>query len=193
MIPVTPQPEPPDFDVKVRQPGRNYILLNPRASAADLPPLWREMNRTLWETYNGICSYLAVFFEFATGASSTDHFAPKSKNIQDAYEWSNYRLACLAANRRKNTHIVLDPFTMQSESFTIDFLDGEITPNETKSLRYQGFCQHTIEILGLNDPDIKKMRVRHFDDYWNDLVNLEWLQRYSPFVYSEIIRQQLQK
>lgn len=45
------------------------------------------------------------------GSHSTDHFIAKSSNTGQAYEWSNYRLSCLGANRSKNRFDdVLDPF-----------------------------------------------------------------------------------
>ena len=107
MIPVQLQPEPADFDRNVRQPGRNWltnhrIALNaapPRASA--LPNYWTHSNKQVWYAYSGVCAYLAIYFEWVTGAASTDHFVAKSRNAGDAYEWNNYRLSCLGPNRNK--------------------------------------------------------------------------------------------
>lgn len=104
MIPVVLQPEPADFDEKVRQPGLRWLTANginpdnppPRATA--LPNYWNRSNRQLWEAYSGMCAYLAIFFEWVTGASSTDHFIAKSRHAGNAYEWNNFRLSCLGAN-----------------------------------------------------------------------------------------------
>lgn len=47
MIPVTPQPEPEDFDTKVRQKGLRWLaehdidITDPLPSRTKLPPYWR--------------------------------------------------------------------------------------------------------------------------------------------------------
>ena len=113
MIPVTPQPEPEDFDRLVRQPGRDYLRLHPDTKPSKLPAYWTRVIHDLWEKYNGICAYLAKYLPEPTGAVTTDHFVAKSKTKEWAYEWSNYRLASLGKNRKKNTDKVLDPFTLK--------------------------------------------------------------------------------
>ena len=96
MIPVTLQPEPVDFDVRVRQRGHAWLETNEIAldaappKASSLPNYWSWSNMRLWEAYSGVCAYLAIFFEWSTGAGSTDHFIAKSVRAGDAYEWSNY-------------------------------------------------------------------------------------------------------
>ncbi len=95
MIPVTIQPEPADFDPNVRVPGHNWLKANgitlnsvpPKGTK--LPNKWTHSNKQLWAAYGGVCAYLAIYFEWVTGASSTDHFVAKSRNAGDAYEWNN--------------------------------------------------------------------------------------------------------
>ena len=188
MIPVALQPEPSDFDVKVRQPGRCYLQQHP---TGDLPPYWQTMTQELWKVYGGICAYLAVFFEFATGAASTDHFVAKSQERSLAYEWSNYRLASLAMNRRKGIHEVLDPCEIEANSFFINFLDGEIYPNPEKTEDYRISCQKTIDVLQLNDAPCKRMRLEHFQEFAEGNVSLSYLKQKSPFVFQKVIRQKL--
>ena len=192
MIPVKPEPEPDNFDELVRQPGGKYLGDNPDAKASDLPPLWREVLPDLWEKYHGVCAYLAIFFERPTGAASVDHFVPKSKSKDLAYEWSNYRLATLGENQKKHTHEVLDPFELEQDSFFINFADGEMYPNPEKEEEYKNKCRDTIELLELNSPDCTKMRIRHYEEYTNHHVDLDYLSRNSPFVHHEIVRQRLQ-
>ena len=192
MIHVDPQPEPPDFDEKVRKPGLKFLKDNPDCSVTELKAYWRNVLPELWEEYHGICAYLAIFFEKSTGASSVDHFVPKYKNRKLAYEWRNYRLSCLGANVKKHTSEVLDPFKLEENAFVINFSDGSIRPNRDKAQDYQILCQKTIDILSLNDSSNKKMRKGHFDDYRKKHVSLDYLRRKSPFVYSEIVRQGLQ-
>lgn len=108
MIPVKLQPEPDDFDKKVRQPGQTWLADHgiapdaPPPKAADLPNYWIRSNKQLWDAYSGVCAYLAIYFEWVTGAATTDHFVAKSKHAGDAYEWVNYRLSCLGPNRKKH-------------------------------------------------------------------------------------------
>ena len=195
MIPITLKPEPVTFDVKVRKPGRKWLEKNnilfdfPPPDSSKLPPLWRATQKELWESYNGVCAYLAIFFEWTSGAHSTDHFVAKSRQAGQAYEWSNYRLCCMGANRKKNKFDdVLDPFEIESETFVLDFLSGEVKPNRALPCEMQENVLKTIQRLKLNDPENKQMRTRHFDEHLNGVP--EWhLKKYSPFVWYEAQRQ----
>ena len=42
MIPVSPQPEPDDFDEKVRKPGTAWLAHNPTVKPEDYPAYWRK-------------------------------------------------------------------------------------------------------------------------------------------------------
>lgn len=190
MIPVVPQPEPDVFDEKVRKPGNDFLRVRP-ADKTDFQPFWHNIEKELWEAYDGICSYFSIYFELADGASSVDHFIPKSQVKELAYEWSNYRLACLGANRKKHLKQVLDPFEVEKDSFFINFVDGEISVSDEKSESYQELCEKTIVALNLNSSALKSMRIKHFSNYINKEVSLQYLKTHSPFVYNEIIRQGL--
>lgn len=198
MIPVTLQPEPTDFDTEVRQKGhawlgaRGIALNSAPPKASKLPSYWSRSNKQLWEAYSGICGYLAIFFEWGTGASSTDHFIAKSLNAGDAYEWSNYRLSCLGPNRNKNKFDdVLDPIGLASNIFVINFASGKITPNPILSPAQKSAARKTIRRLKLDSPDINKMRAQHYSDYLTGDCSLNFLLRKSPFVHAEIVRQGL--
>lgn len=200
MIPVKKQVEPDDFEMKVRQKGRQWLkdhglsLDDPKPQKLNLPPYWQPFNKVLWEKYSGTCAYLAIFFEFATGASSTDHFIPKSKKLGDAYEWDNYRLSCLGPNRNKlNFEDVLDPFELVKDSFIINFLSGKMAPAQNLSANMKRLAEATIARLDLNSPQCMKMRARHYQNYEKGECSLNFLKRHSPFVYQEICRQNLIK
>lgn len=191
MIPVHPQPEPVHFDTEVRKKGSLWLLENPDAKSEKLPPYWRKVNEALWSAYGGVCAYLAVYFEFVTGASTTDHFIPKSVEPSLAYEWSNYRLSSLGANRRKGVSVILDPFDLESESFFLDILTGAVYPNPEKAPDYKHRCEETIQTLGLNDARCISMRLEHIQQYLTCVVSEAYLQAKSPFVYYELRRQQV--
>jgi len=60
MIPVQLQSEPADFDIKVRQPGRDWLVTHgielyfAPPDSSTLPNYWRRSNQQLWVAYNGI-------------------------------------------------------------------------------------------------------------------------------------------
>lgn len=100
MIPVKPADEPDTFDELVRQPGLRA-----------LPDLMAR--------YNNLCAYTALYIEDGTGDPTVDHFTPVSSDWHNAYEWSNYRLACGQANTNKGLNRSLDPFDIKDDWFEL--------------------------------------------------------------------------
>lgn len=195
MIPVKLQPEPDGFDANVRQKGYKWLndhdipLDAPPRIAKDLPRYWAECNKQLWDAYSGVCAYYAIYFEWILGASSTDHFIAKSKRAGDAYEWSNYRLCCMAANRNKRDFDeILDPMTMLEHTFCINFGSGMIFPNPHLKPDYQEMAETTIKKLKLDSRDMNKMRCEQYNLYLKGECSLSYLKSHSPFVYDEMIR-----
>ena len=197
MIPVALQPEPSDFDARVRQPGliwlssKNIAVNSAPPKASDLPNYWTRSNKQLWESYSGVCAYLAIYFEWPTGAASTDHFVAKSKRAGDAYDWRNYRLSCLGPNRNKNKFDdVLDPIGLQPDTFVLNLANGEIRPNPLLTPDKKKAARKTITRLKLNSPDHNEMRAKHFVRYLRK-KDEESLKELSPFVWYEAQRQGL--
>ena len=198
MIPVTPAPEPPVFNVMVRQPGLQWLVNNgipsgqPPPDPAVLPPFWRKTSKELWTAYSGVCAYLCIYMEWPLGAHSTDHFVAKSRDAGQAYEWLNYRLSCLGANRNKNRFDdILDPFTLQPDTFVLNFASGAIHPNRAMPPNVQDDAQKTIDRLGLDEQECREMRLQHYGDYVNHDLSGAHLKRESPFVWHEANRQGL--
>lgn len=196
MIPVLLQKEPVDFDAEVRQKGRTWLTKNGIAvnasppKASKLPRYWSHSNLHLWNAYSGTCAYLAIFFEWSTGASSTDHFVAKSLKAGDAYEWSNYRLSCLAANRSKAAHGVLDPVGLKPETFILNLAKGSVRVNPGLSTPEKVNARKTMTRLKLNDPELKAARARHFQEY-TEHKHQKTFKKLSPFVWYEAQRQGL--
>ena len=198
MIPVALKPEPPDFDVAVRQKGLRWLRKKKIPLHKKLPaktvlyPYWRAGLKALHESYDGVCAYLAVYLEHVTGASSVDHFVAKSKTAGLAYEWANYRLACRTMNARKcDFDTVLDPIGLTDGTFRLVLLTGEIYPNPNLSGPALKAARDTIDILGLDDKGCRKMRAKHYLDFVNRDISAKYLKEYSPFVYCEAERQGL--
>ena len=130
MIPVTPQPEYPEFEGQVRQPGLTFLRGNPDPSDKDFRRrnYWSRAAKKLHEAYLGCCAYTTLHL---CDTGSVDHFLPKTKYPHLAYEWDNYRLARQKINARKsNTEEVVDPFTVQIGWFVLDLPSCLIRPGD---------------------------------------------------------------
>lgn len=198
MIPVTLQAEPADFDTKVRQKGLAWLAQRgitphgPAPRGTKLSPYWSASNRQLWTAYSGVCAYLSIYFEWLTGAGSTDHFIAKSKDAGQAYEWSNYRLSCLGPNRNKNKYDdVLDPIGLTANTFELNLASGQIRPSRALTDRAQiASARKTITRLRLDSPDHREMRSKHYARYLRN-KDAQTLRELSPFVWYEADRQGL--
>ncbi|AGY60101.1 hypothetical protein GKIL_3855 [Gloeobacter kilaueensis JS1] len=167
-------------------------LSKPKPQGVTLEPFWQDCLEELHSAYDGICAYVCVYIERVTGTPSADHFVPKSGDLNKAYEWSNYRLACQRMNARKNKYDdVLDPFSLGSNTFELELFSGRIYPSRSLSSADVQAAQATILRLKLDDPDCRELRTRYFNAYINDEISVKWLQKHSPFVWQEAQRQNL--
>ena len=161
------------------------------------PALWRKCLDDLHGAYGGVCGYLAVYIERATGAASVDHYVAKSVLAGKTYEWDNYRLACLAMNARKRAFDdVLDPVEMPTDVFRLELTSGRIHVNARIAGNLKAAAKLTIERLKLDAPLNREMRTRHIDEYLElkpiaPASARQRLARYSPFVWAEVLRQGL--
>lgn len=197
MIPVVPQPEPVEFDRRVRKPGYKWLAsqnIDPAGvppSPSDLPAYWNRTTEALWSAYSGVCAYLAIYFDFPSGAASTDHYIAKSTLAGDAYEWSNYRLSCLGANRNKNKFDdVLDPFLIRPGTFELNLANGQILIGSFLTVHEKKAAQKTIDRLHLDSTQHRRMRQNAFTRYLRK-KDEETLKELSPFVWYEANRQGL--
>ena len=212
MIPITPAPEPPAFDRKVRQPGLRAIAElvgeqpdpprtagqphSPVAASRDeipagkFPPYWHEMLDDLMESYHQICAYLCLHISRVTGASSVDHAIAKSRRWDLVYEWSNYRLACSQMNARKGAAAdVLDPFDIKEDWFALELVGFQVVPGDGLADDVTGAVANTIERLRLNDPACCEARAEYAEYYWSGDMVFDYLMRHAPFVARELRRQ----
>ena len=188
MIRVLPQPEPADFDARVRQPGLRDLARNPER----FPNHWRHCAMQLWEAYKGICAYLCVVIPRGTGARSVDHLAPKSNHPKVAYEWSNYRLVCSLMNARKREfEDVLDPFEILDGWFILELSFLQVLPNPDLDEETRSRVKATIDRLKLDDDECRKARAMYYDAYLEGDLPFHLLERWSPFVAMELRRQGL--
>lgn len=184
MIHVEPQPEPPDFDARVRQPGQADLR------SSELRPLWRHCATQLWEAYKGVCAYSSLHIPRGTGALSVDHLLPKSKRRELAYEWSNYRLACVRMNARKNDlEEVLDPFEVRDGWFALELSTLEVIPGQGLTEDIRARVQATIDRLDLNDQEFVRAREAYFTAWSEGETKFRYLRKHCPFLAKELVRQ----
>src|SRR4051812_40118001 len=99
------QPEPANFQLSVRKPGRVFLSQQPQPTVAQWKShsYWRRVLEDLHTAYNGICAYSCHWIPYDTGSDTVEHFTPKGLFSEGAYEWNNFRLVCGTLNGRKGT------------------------------------------------------------------------------------------
>lgn len=174
------------FNEKVREPGAAFLKRNP--SPKKWRPFWTEVIDEMHDAYDSLCAYTA--FRLDGGAGTIDHYLPKSKYPQKAYEWSNYRLCMGKINSRKKEHEdVIDPFTLPEHAFFIEFSSGEIYVNPQASFKDADqfrLAESSIQRLKLNNSQLCKSRRDFFIKYKQGEVTTRC---FAPFVYDEMVRQ----
>ena len=193
MIHVEQQPEPADFDAKVRNPGRIFLEHNPSPSGKDWNrnSYWSRCSNQLYAAYGGICAYTGEWFSKTSSIVSVDHFYPKSQYQDLAYEWSNYRLTTQRLNNYKGDRVVLDPFRIKNGDLTIDFPSCLIKPRIDMFPVEKSLASLTIKILHLNDEDFVNNRLEIVMNFAHGNISQEFLAQKYPFIESELRRQNL--
>ena len=189
MIPVTRQPEPARFDNLVRQPGRALLDRSIPQRSREFSPYWREIDEDIYRAYGGICAYTCIYL---VADATVDHFLPKLKFPNLAYEWDNYRLASSSANQKKGDQVgILDPFSVRREWFALDFPSCLVAIGLQMPERMKNQGKTSIRRLGLNDYDSAQFRLGVIEQYWKRRLNRNMLRDMYPFIFNELERQQL--
>lgn len=192
MIPIKLQPEPADFDDKVRKKGVVFLNKFPHPTSWKNREYWRESLNDLYKTYSCICSYSAQWIPITEGSPSVDHFIPKSVQPELAYEWDNFRLASLRMNARKNDfQDVIDPCKLNPGDFILDFPVLSISTNFNLPDLLKKQIMDTIDRLKLNDEICKQGRLEWLMPYCETVYPFEYLKRKAPFIAYELERQGL--
>lgn len=195
MIPVQLQPEPSDFNQKVRVKGLDFLSQNsnPDSKAWKSRSYWTAAINDLYTAYNQICAYSAHWIPRCEGALTVDHFIPKSIAPDQAYEWSNYRLSCQLLNSRKREfQDVLDPFIIQPGWFVLNFPSLHIKPGLNLDAHTNQRVISTINRLKLNDEDsCIQSRESWLIPYCQEKYPFSFLKEKAPFIAYELERQQL--
>ena len=194
MIFVQEEPEPEEFEARVRVPGQAFLATVPHPSTNQWKSrsYWRRVLAELHGKYDGICAYTCHWIAPDTGWDTVEHFVPKDSEPTLAYEWSNYRLVCGRMNGRKGTkQDVLDPFALRDGTFALHFPSLQIRPSEECTPELAKEAVGTIKRLGLNDSLCVKARTTYVVNYCKAWISFEFLKEYAPFIHREILRQGL--
>ena len=187
MIFVQEQPEPVQFDERVRIPGpltcSKFPIQRRRNGGRD--PIGIEF----WESYTmRMMEYVhtrATGSLQSTGADTVDHFVPKSVRPTLAYEWSNYRLVCARMNGRKgDKQDVLDPFSLREYTFALGFPSLLVLPSKDCSDELASQVEKTVERLRLNEELCIKARWIYVRDYCKSWISFDFLAQQAPFISS---------
>ena len=196
MIFVREQPEPPRFDAEVRTPGQKFLrhTRNPTTDEWRSRAYWRKVLMELHDAYKGVCAYTCHRIAYDTGSSTVDHFVAKSIEPTLAYEWSNYRHVCGRMNGRKGPYQdVMDPFRLPRNVFELDFPSLQVLPSTEHGDDLVEQAESTIKRLGLNDELSVKARWVYVREYCTSHISLDFLERNAPFIFQEIVRQNLER
>ncbi len=121
---------------------------------------------------------------------SVDHFLPKSKYPDRAYEWDNYRLARPKLNRNKaDSEAVVDPFDVRDGWFVLECPSCLIHPGHNLAGSMHQDVSITICVLKLNSDELAAERCLWLTDLASDLISFDYLWREYPYLASEVERQ----
>ena len=192
MIPVQPRPEYAAFDAQVRIPGRRFLAVNPGPSSRDFGRhnYWTRAKNELHHAYL-CCAYTSL--RIVGIGASVDHYLPKVRYPDLAYEWSNYRLARPKVNSRKSdSEEVLDPFNVRSGWFVLDCPSCLIFAGANLEERTSRQVCSTIKVLKLNSDDLVDERCDWLVDLAKGDVSFAHLKKHYPFLAYEIRRQRIE-
>lgn len=179
--------------------GDSPLMVNGKPvkkTVADFP-YWTRCLDDLHRAYNGICAYYCFRCEKAS-LPQVDHFIPKgdyfvAKGDQSpnlAYEWSNFRLACGAANTLKNRFPdVLDPAQIEDGWFQLDVNSLRVYANPALSPPVREKIDATITRLKLSEGDALAARQHAISHFRQGRANFAFLELDHPFLARELARQ----
>ena len=193
MIPVIKQQEPTDFNEKVRKRGQLFLKNNPLPNSRQFQchNYWTHIKGTLYQLYKNICAYTGEWFPETS--ASVDHFIPKSKEPQLAYEWNNYRLTTDKMNNHKGDSMdIVDPFEVQFGWFVLVFPICAVKPGKNLTKLDCQKVDRTINVLGLNSDERMQIRYNIIQSYIDDAnISYDSFGKKYPYIAYELKRQGL--
>lgn len=179
-------PEPTNFDVRVRRPGKKWLVANPTAKRPRA--LWAPYTPTLQAGYGGLCGYAAMA-DFTGG--TIDHFRSFKNHRGLAYEWSNYRFASATLNSKKRVQDdrVLDPEQVRAGWFEILLPSLQMRMTNNVPVRLRPKAAQTLRGLGLADEErIIRWRRSWYELHQRGALSLDGLRTVAPLLAQAVER-----
>ncbi len=196
MIPLTLADEPSWFDAGVRQKGRTHLATVEEQRTEPLQSkhfkaFWADYTREIYNIYNGVCAFTGLYIDFDEEIDnqkvSIDHFKPKVKHKDWAYEWANYRLCLKKINYNKgDSEEIIDPISIPEDFLYLNIDDGSVNLREFPGHEdWIEACRMTINTLRLNSKNLKRRRSQLIKAYrmGGDSDELKFR---APFLYSAL-------
>jgi hypothetical protein len=187
MIAFERQPEPPDFDERVRQPGRKWLAEHP---AGDPPSrYWRRARLALKQAFDELCAYSVTWCPNGT----VDHYISRAADRAIAYEWSNFRYAEGWVNSTKQDldGAVLDPFEVHDDWFEPDLTTFVLSATDRVPDDARERAEYTLDRLHLRDgEEVVPTRMEWHRMYVAGEITLDALRKKAPLIARAIVKQQ---
>ena len=130
------------------------------------------------------CSYCGIFpLKQSVGGRSIDHFKPKSKFPELAFEWENLFIACSDCQQIKgNNYPSLPPLKPDHPNYKFDYwfkinwVNNHIVPRASLTAEEQAIAQATLDWLGLNKGERPTARFDELEKFNNNTIKnvLKW-------------------
>lgn len=193
MIRIGLRPEPGRFQATVRRPGAVFLTRNPQPTNKEFKrhAYWNRAASDLYSEYSGICAYTSMHMVYA---ETIDHFRPKSKYPELAYEWDNLRLCRGRVNVSKgDSEHVLDPFEVENTWFKLELPSCLIkaAPGLPHDIKVK--VNNTLNTLRLNSDDsLVQERCNILIAYARNDISQAFLAERYPFLAFQVDHQGLQ-
>lgn len=130
----------------------------------------KELEKALCSMTDNHCSFCDSYPMGARLKPTIEHFRPKSKFPELAYQWENLFMACFLCQEKGDafSEMLLKPDEESysfDEFFDIDWATGELIPNMNASKEDQERARITIELYRLNKNGKPEDRLEELEKY----------------------------
>jgi hypothetical protein len=179
MIPFERVPEPPDFDARVRRPGREWLAGGKKGT----PGYWRRTARDLRAAFKELCAYSAMWL---STPGTVDHFISRNEDRSLAYEWTNFRYAAAWINSSKSAlraDQLVDPFDVGEDWFEVLLPSCQMVMTDRCPPELRDRARTMLTRLKLGDGEaVLGYRQEWYRMYTEGELTLEGLARKAPLL-----------
>lgn len=122
-----------------------------------------------------------------------DHYLSKKNHPHLAYEWLNYRFIAGTVNAAKGNHddAILDPFEVKPGWFEAILPSLQLVMTNAVPPSHRSRAEFTMQKLSLiNGPKVRRTRRNWYEQYRQNKITIDGLQRFAPLVADAVIKWQ---